>query len=256
MQKTEVALSHLCFYFGSETVKQLELTPRLRAVAELVPVGAAIADIGTDHAYLPVWLLLEGKITRAIASDLREGPLARAKLTAKEYDCNKNIAFRLCDGLSGITPDEVDTIVIAGMGGETIAAILEQAAWTKNEAYTLILQPMSSQNDLRRWLWQQGYGIRNEQIIREGNKLYNILFVKYGCAQKLTIGEEWAGCQTSDMTQELRGEYLTRLLEKTDRAIDGISRGNGERDSVRLEELRLVRQALSEMKKEWDAWQR
>ena len=236
-------------------MKQLELTPRLRAVAELVPHGAAVADIGTDHAYLPVWLLLEGKITRAIAADLCEGPLARARLTAKEYDCNENITFRLCDGLSGIAPEEADTIVIAGMGGETIAAILEQAPWTKNEAYTLILQPMSAQNDLRRWLWQQGYGIRNEKIIREGDKLYNILFVKYGCARELTIGEEWAGGQTADMNQELRGEYLTRLLEKTDRAIDGISRGKGEKDNMRLEELRLVRQALAEMKKEWDAWQ-
>lgn len=236
-------------------MKQLELTPRLRAVAEMVPYGAAIADIGTDHAYLPVWLLLEGKITRAIAADLREGPLSRAKLTAKEYDCRENIDFRLCNGLSGIAPKEADTIVIAGMGGETIAAILEQAAWTKNESYTLILQPMSAQNDLRRWLWKQGYGILSEQIICEGDKLYNILFIRYGCARELTIGEEWAGCQSPNMTQNLRGEYLARLLEKIGRAIDGISRGKGEKDSVRLEELRLVRQALTEMKKEWDAWQ-
>lgn len=255
MKKTEVAGCRLCFLFGSETVKQLELTPRLRAVAELVPAGAAVADIGTDHAYLPVWLLLEGKIIRAIAADLREGPLNRAKLTAKEYDCKENITFRLCDGLSGITPEEADTIVIAGMGGETIAAILEQAAWTKNEKYSLILQPMSAQNDLRRWLWMQGYGIRNELIIREGEKLYNILLVSYGSARKLTLGEEWAGCQTQDTKQELRGEYLTRLLEKTDRAIAGISRGKGEKDSARLEDLRQVRQALAEMKKEWDAWQ-
>ena len=233
----------------------MELTPRLRAVAELVPAGASIADIGTDHAYLPVWLLLEGKITRAIAADLREGPLNRAKLTAKEYNCTENIAFRLCDGLSGIAPEEADTIVIAGMGGETIAAILEQAAWTKNERYTLILQPMSAQNDLRRWLWQQGYDIKYERIICEGDKLYNILLASYGNAREMTIGEEWAGCQTSDMNQELRGEYLTRLLEKTDRAIAGISRGKGEKDNARLEELRMVRQALDEMKKEWDAWQ-
>jgi len=236
-------------------LKQLELTPRLRAVAELVPAGAAVADIGTDHAYLPVWLLLEGKIARAIAADLREGPLARAKQTAQEYGCRENIAFRLCDGLSGIAPEEADTIVIAGMGGETIAAILEQAAWTKNGAYTLLLQPMSAQNDLRRWLWQQGFGIQNERIVREGDKLYNIMFVRYGCARELSIGEEWAGCQSPEMEQALRGEYLARLLEKTDRAIDGISRGKGEKDSARLEELRLVRRALDEMKKEWDAWQ-
>ncbi len=237
-------------------MKQLELTPRLRAVAELVPEGTTLADIGTDHAYLPVWLLMEGKISRAIAADLRQGPLERAKLTARKYDCNDNIAFRLCDGLSGITPEEADTIVIAGMGGETIAAILEAAVWTRNERYTLILQPMSAQNDLRRWLWKQGYGIRNEQIVREGNKLYNILFVMYGSARPMTLGEEWAGSQARELDQSLRGEYLDRLLEKTCRAMDGISRGKGECDRERLDELRRVHAALVEMKEEWDTWHR
>lgn len=237
-------------------MKQLELTPRLQAVADLVPAGAAVADIGTDHAYLPVWLLLEGKIRRAVAADLRQGPLDRAKLTAKEYDCHENIDFRLCDGLADIAPEEVDSIVIAGMGGETIASILEAAPWTKNPDYTLILQPMSAQNDLRRWLWQNGYGIKNERIICEGERLYNILFVKYGDAIPLSVGEEWAGCQHPELEQELRGEYLQHLLDKTARAIDGISRGKGEKDSERLEELREVNAALRTMKEEWDTWHR
>lgn len=235
-------------------MKQLELTPRLRAVADLVPWGAALADIGTDHAYLPVWLLLEGKICRAIAADLRQGPLDRARLTAQEYECRKNIDFRLCDGLSGITPEEVDTIVIAGMGGETIAAILEAAQWTRSSKYTLILQPMSAQNDLRSWLWRNGYGIVKEQIVCEGEKLYNVLLAEYGGARPLSVGEEWAGCQQPGMDQPLRGEYLRRLLDKTSRAIDGISRGKGEREPDRLNELRRIYQALSDMKKEWDAW--
>ncbi len=237
-------------------MKQLELTPRLRAVADLVPEGAALADIGTDHAYLPVCLLLEGKISRAIAADLRPGPLDRARLTAKEYDCNENIDFRLCDGLSAIAPDEVDTIVIAGMGGETIAAILQAAPWTKSAEYTLILQPMSTQNDLRAWLWRSGYRISMEQIICEGNKLYNILFVSYGGAEPMSVGEEWAGQQWQGMEQKLRDDYLERLLEKTSRAIDGISRGTGEKDRSRLDELRQVYAALQKMKEEWDAWHR
>ncbi len=237
-------------------MKQLELTPRLQAVADLVPANALMADIGTDHAYLPVWLLLEGKISRAIAADLRQGPLDRARLTAKEYDCRKNIDFRLCDGLSGIGPEEADTIVIAGMGGETIAAILQAAPWTKNEKYTLILQPMSAQNDLRAWLWRSGYRIDQEQIICEGDKLYNILLVIYGGAEPMPVVEEWAGRQWQGMEQELRGEYLERLLDKTSRAIAGISRGTGEKDCVRLDELQQVHAALQEMKKEWDTWHR
>lgn len=234
-------------------MKHLELTPRLQAVADLVPPGAAMADIGTDHAYLPVWLLLEGKISRAVAADINKGPLDRAKLTAKEYDCRENIAFRLCDGLAAITPDEVDTIAIAGMGGETIAAILAAASWTKNADYSLILQPMSAQNDLRSWLWRNGFGIVEERIIREGDKLYNILFTRYGDAAPMTVGEEWAGRQNPGMVQPLRGEYLQRLLDKTARAMDGISRG---KDHTRLEELQQVHQALQAMKEEWDTWHR
>ena len=234
----------------------MELTPRLRAVADLVPEGASLADIGTDHAYLPACLLLEGKISRAIAADLREGPLNRARQTAREYNCSEDLFFRLCDGLSGIRPEEVDTIVIAGMGGETITAILADALWTRNGAYTLILQPMSAQNDLRRWLWQHGYDIQKEEIIREGEKLYNVLFVRFGNAQPMELGEEWAGRQSPEMEQELRGEYLSRLLDKTDRAITGISRAKGERDRARLDELHRVSQALTQMKEEWDAWHR
>lgn len=234
-------------------MKRPELTPRLQAVADLVPQGAAFADIGTDHAYLPVWLLLEGKISRAIAADINRGPLDRAQLTATEYDCRENIQFRLCDGLAAIAPEAVDTIAIAGMGGETIAAILEAAPWTKDGAYTLILQPMSAQNDLRRWLWQNGYGIRSERIIREGERLYNILLVSYGDAVPLSVGEEWAGCQAPGMEQELRGDYLQHLLDKTARAMDGISRG---KDHTRLEELRQLHQALQTMKEEWDTWHR
>lgn len=237
-------------------MKQPELTPRLQAVADLVPANASMADIGTDHAYLPVHLLLEKRVIRAIAADLRQGPLDRARLTAKEYDCLENIAFRLCDGLSGIGPEEADTIVIAGMGGETIAAILDAAPWTRDGTYTFILQPMSAQNDLRRWLWHNGYGIQQERIVREGEKLYNILLVRHGDAIPMSIGEEWAGRQDPDTQQALRGEYLQRLLDKTGRAIEGISRGTSEKNRERLKELREIHAALQDMKREWDTWHR
>ena len=101
-------------------MRTVELTPRLRSVAELVPRGARFADVGTDHAYLPVWLLQQGRITGAVASDLRPGPLERARGTAEKYGLTGRMDFSLCDGLSGIQPDEVNTIAIAGMGGETI----------------------------------------------------------------------------------------------------------------------------------------
>ena len=98
-------------------MRRLELSPRLQTVADLVRPGARVADVGTDHAYLPAALLLEGRIPFAIAADLRQGPLERARATVREYGLTGKAAFRLCDGLRGIRPDEVDAIAIAGMGG-------------------------------------------------------------------------------------------------------------------------------------------
>ncbi len=236
-------------------LKELELTPRLQAVADLVPPNAALADVGTDHAYLPAWLLGRGRVRRAIAADINQGPLDRAKLTARQYGCTERMEFRLCDGLAAIAPDEVDTIVIAGMGGETIAAILQAAHWVFDSRYTLILQPMSAQPDLRNWLWYHGFSIQKEQIIREGEKLYNVFVASFGSAVELTCAEEWAGRQYEGMVQPLRSEYLTRLLEKVDRAMTGISRGKSGLQDPRLDKLRQVQAELTEMKKEWDAWQ-
>lgn len=237
-------------------MKDLELTPRLQAVANFVPQNAALADIGTDHAYLPAWLLGRGQVRRAIAADISQGPLDRAKRTAQQYGCSEQMEFRLCDGLAAIAPDEVDTIVIAGMGGETIAAILQAASWVFDERYTLILQPMSAQPDLRSWLWHNGFSIQKEQIIREGDKLYNVLLTSYGNATELSLGQEWAGAQYPGMEQPLRSEYLTRLLEKVDRAMAGISRGKSGLHDPRLAQLQRVQTELTEMKKEWDEWQR
>ena len=148
--------------------RRIELSPRLRLAADLVPEGARLADVGTDHAYLPACLLMEGKIPSAIAADLREGPLSRARETAAEYGCGDRMAFRLCDGLSGIRPEETDAVVIAGMGGETIAQILEAAPWVRTRKIPLVLQPMSSIPELRQRLGEGGFRILEERLAREG----------------------------------------------------------------------------------------
>ena len=111
-------------------MNKLELSPRLAAIAALVPQGARLADVGTDHAYLPVRLLLDGGIASAVATDVNEGPLQRGRETAERYGV-RTILFRRCDGLADVRADEVDTVVIAGMGGDLIARILAAAPWTK-----------------------------------------------------------------------------------------------------------------------------
>lgn len=236
--------------------RRLELTPRLKAVASFVPKGARLADIGTDHAYLPVSLLLEGRIPSAIAADLRKGPLDRAQATAWEYGCTEKMSFRLCDGLKGIAPDEADAVVIAGMGGETIVSILSAASCIKGKHLSIILQPMSTQPELRRWLWQNGYEIKEEKIAREGKTLYNIFLVISGEPEPMTSAQEWAGRQYQGMDSPLRGQYLDALLGKVERALAGIAHSKEGKNSQKYQELERVRDGLQEMKEEWKLWQR
>jgi tRNA (adenine22-N1)-methyltransferase len=145
-------------------MNKLRLTPRLQAAADYVPVQCRFADIGTDHAYLPVWLLQQGRITRAIAADLRRGPLDHARETAQVYGLTECMDFRLSDGLARFAPHEADCIVIAGMGGEAVRSILEAAPWTRTDT-RLILQPQSNLPRLRRWLAESGYCICQERCV-------------------------------------------------------------------------------------------
>ena len=223
----------------------MELTPRLQAIAQQVPQGARLADVGTDHGYLPVWLLLNDRIETAIAADLREGPLNRAKETAQQYRQSEKISFRLCDGLTGIVGDEVDTVVIAGMGGETIISILEAAPWTCQDKL-LFLQPMTGMPQLRLWLQSHGYAILSEQIVREGKRLYSIWSVRGGWMEPLSPAELWAGKNSCD---PLRSDYLTMIEEKAAKALRGQLAAH-KPDQTAIAELEEVLSGLREMKKE------
>lgn len=226
----------------------MELTPRLRAIADQVPKGARFADIGTDHAYLPVWLILNGVVDRAIAADLREGPLERARQTAEHCGVAERVSFRLCDGLSAIAPEEADVIAIAGMGGDTIANILAAAPWTKGAGKTLLLQPMTAQPELRQWLSESGYTINGERISREGKRLYSVWAVTAGEMPPLSPGELWAGRQSRD---PLRGEYLDYIAAKVSRALTGHMAAAAP-DMAVIGELQAVLTDLLRMKGEWE----
>lgn len=160
----------------------ITLDKRLSAVATLVRQGSRLADIGTDHAYLPVHLMQAGVCPAAIASDIGAGPLEAARHTVTEYELTRGIALRLGDGLATVTADEVEDIAIAGMGGETIAAILEAAEWVKDARLRLILQPMTRAEDLRRWLLGNGFSVLEEHLVIDGRHLYPVLAAEYTAA--------------------------------------------------------------------------
>ena len=227
-------------------MRTIHLTPRLQMTADLAPEGARLADVGTDHAYLPAALILEGKIPWAIAADLRQGPLDRARATVRECGLTGRVAFRLCDGLTGIQPGEVDAVVIAGMGGETIAAILSAAPWVRTGDVPLILQPMSSFPDLRGWLQGNGFAIQEERLAREGEMLYTALLVRAGEMEPLSPAELWAGRNCAD---PLRGDWLDMWIARTGRALEGMAKAQ-ERDVLpRKQELEEVLSDLIDMKK-------
>ena len=150
----------------------IRLTNRLSAAASLVRGGGSIADVGTDHAYLPVYLCQTGKIKRAVASDIGEGPLENAARTVERFGLSDRIGLRLSDGLAAYAPGEVDEILICGMGGELIAGILRATPWICRPGMHLVLQPMSHGVDVRRFLCENGFQIENELCVSEGRRVY------------------------------------------------------------------------------------
>ena len=221
-------------------MKKPELQPRLRMLAELVPQGARLADIGTDHAYVPVTLLLEGRISSAIASDIAEEPLQHARRTAKDYGIKTGLSFRHTAGLMGYQPGEADCYLIAGMGGETIEHILKAASWMKEEDALLILQPQTKQEKLRLWLTENGYRIEKEQLVLDKQMLYNIFLVCSGKSAPLSELEAYSGVELSH--DPLYGLYIERQLRRLKQTLEGLRRGK-EENGVRIEALeKLIRE--------------
>lgn len=157
------------------------LDDRLALAASFVREGAVLADVGTDHAYLPIHLLLTGICPHAVATDIHEAPLQRAREHAAKYDTAEHISFYLADGLAGIdlAAEGVTDIAVCGMGGELIAGILEAAPYTRRSGIRCVLQPMSSVEDLRRYLSGAGYRIEDEKLAEAAGKIYTCLCVSY-----------------------------------------------------------------------------
>ena len=235
------------------SLRLIQLSPRLQAVAECVPPGARFVDVGTDHAYLPAYLLQRGVIARAVVSDLRKGPLDRARETARRCGLSEVISFRLCNGLAGIAPDEAQVVAIAGMGGETIIDILAAAPWIRTGEHRLLLQPISTLPELRAWLQSHGYAIRRELLRQEGHTIYTILDVTPGEMPPLTPAECWAGRQETGRGDPLRPALLEQLRRRVERALTGIAHSDKPEDVPWRQELEAVRTGVAAMQKELEA---
>ena len=224
------------------------LTPRLACIASLVPRGARLADIGTDHGKLPLSLLLAGKISSAIGSDIGEGPLAHAARNAQEHGVS--LSLRLAAGLDAVQPEECDTVSIAGMGGQTIADILAAAPWCAQGHHLLLLQPMTMVYELRQWLWANGYEIMRETLCREDRRQYVVLSVLGGAEKKeLPLWQ----CAFSPALLKAEGakEYLRALLTRENRALDGMEQAS----TIDPTRLAVQRRLVSKIKQAWEGLQ-
>ena len=235
---------------GGRTVPdRLELGPRLRAIAELVPPHCrTLADIGTDHGYIPVSLLLEGRLDRAIAADIGAPPLDHARRTAGLYGVSDRVDFRLGNGLAVVEPGEAEVIVIAGMGGDTITEILTAAPWSRNGSL-LLLQCMSRTDVLRRWLPANGYAVCREKLVQDKGVLYPILDVSGG-EMALSESEAWGGVLLGD--DPLWGRFLEEQILRLRRAAAGLHRARDPALGEKREQLLAVIGALERRKEEWE----
>ncbi len=225
------------------------MNERIQAIADLIPDGKGFIDVGTDHGYLPVALAERGYPGTILASDIGEEPLDAARRTAAQAGCTDRIRFLLCDGLALCPPDAVDTIVIAGLGGDTIVKILDEAEWCMDQRYTLILQPMTKAEVVRYWLVYNEFEIRCEELVDDAGTLYQILVAVFGGETKLTDAELFAGKAALAKDRELYGRQLALLCARFEQAIRGMERGesrNSPRDRLYREILCHLREMMRE----------
>ncbi len=220
------------------------LDGRLRLAAQMVPLGARTADVGCDHARLPIALVRSGRCPLVIASDLRQGPLKSARDNVVRAGLEEKIQLRQCDGLDGIAPGEVDCVVMAGMGGILITQIIARASWLKDPAVCLVLQPMSDAHLVRQALWESGFALEQEQAATANHRVYTVMRCRYtGRITEATLAECYAGLLPLGGRQEsLRLEREVRALNVQ---IDGVSRAG--KEPRRLQELIGIRDELCEM---------
>ena len=192
---------------------KLPLSDRLLACAGLVRPGSRVADIGCDHGYLGIHLLTQGIAASMIEADINEGPLQSAMRNAEKFCVRDQMTFYLSDGARNI-PRDFDTLVCAGMGGDTMIHILEDAPWLRNDHYRLILQCQSKTPMLRSYLSEKGWHIARELVMRDGRFLYTVMEVLWQPdAPRLTLAQTYISPALLVNSGEALREYYDRIVE-------------------------------------------
>ncbi|MCD8241399.1 MAG: class I SAM-dependent methyltransferase [Lachnospiraceae bacterium] len=223
-----------------EVAMQITLSKRLERLGHYVTEGNRLADIGTDHAYLPIALVQARRIPSAVAVDVNEGPLLRADAQIRAAGRAVQLQTRLSDGFSGIRPDEADTVVIAGMGGQLMKRILEGGVHLFASVSELVLQPQSEICLVRSWLEEHGFCITDEDMVFEDGKYYPLFRAVHGDSETAPDPAElYFGRTAVQRSPQVRLAFLERDSQKNGRSMEGLS-ADASGQARRLRELEEV----------------
>lgn len=225
----------------------IQLSPRLRRIAACVPQGSTVVDVGTDHAYIPIWLLQEGVSERAYATDIRPCPLERAREDAARHGVADRLTLWLCDGLALCPPEAVDTVILAGMGGETMRGILERAPWALEKR--LVLQPQTKLSELRRWLAEQGLAVLDAALADDAGRIYLIWLVGAGEPD----GETAVDAPLLRRRDPLLRPWLADRIKRTGKELHGLESARTP-DEAALAARRRELSELNRILREVSAW--
>lgn len=241
---------------GMWTVLRIEsfMTPRLLKVAEMIKSARCVADIGTDHAYVPVYLVLNGYAESAIAMDINKGPLMRAEENIKKFSLTEKIKTRLCDGMKSLDDNEADAVIIAGMGGVLINSILENDKDRLTSVKQYVLQPMTAVEETRRYLAQNGFMITDERLAKEEEKIYTIILATRG---KMEIEKEvnfYVGEHLIKNKDEVLPEFLDAKIYEYKKAINSMENAKKEETKDKLKKFEALLEGFIKIREECSKW--
>ena len=226
----------------------MQLSERLSSVASMVTAGNCLADVGTDHGYVPIYLYERQMIPCAIAMDINKGPLERARLHIAEYGYQNAIETRLSDGMAALKPGEADSVVIAGMGGPLMVKILSAYPEVTASLKELILQPQSEIPEVRMWLYEQGYEIVEEHMVFEDGKYYPMFKAVKSAERKELSAMEYKFGRLSVLHEpEVLKQYLIREVANKQGILKKLQEETTEKSKDRATQMEALIRELEEM---------
>lgn len=227
----------------------MKLSPRLKTIADLVPKNSIVADVGTDHGYIPIYLITNNISKKIIATDINKGPLDNAKESIEEYKLTNYIETRLGSGLKPIEPKEIDVVIIAGMGGLLIRDILQENIKKTKTIDTLILQPMIAAEEVRIWLENNNYIILKEKLAKEDNKIYEIILAKKGHMEISDSIYYEIGPKLMENKEVYLKDLINLKIRKYENILTRVENEKSEKAKTKKDECIKKLEKLQEMKK-------